>query len=98
MSLTDDVGLTDGLSLKARHGNLGEVKPFRHVTTKREWSPTRQCYEEVTRVFDHDDDTYTEVYRDLHTGAVTFEKSGLLSDQTIHGPRRSKRPQPPRSI
>ncbi len=82
-------------SLKGRHGVPGQVKPYLRTTVKREWSPSRNAWEEVTRVFDSDARIYRETYRSLETGEVTFHKEGAIEDQRLHGPGGSSRFQPP---
>ena len=83
------------LGLKGRHGQPGQVKPYLRTTVKREWSPSRNTWEEVTRVFDSDARVYRETYRNLVTGEVTFHKEGAIEDQGLHGLGGSSRPQPP---
>jgi hypothetical protein len=78
--------IEDSVNLKGRHGAPGEVKPYMRTTVKREWSPSRQVWEEVTRVFDSDARIYTETYRNLDTGEITFHKEGAIEDQGLHGP------------
>jgi hypothetical protein len=93
---TDQAAAIEGsLSLKGRHGAPGQVKPYLRTTVKREWSPSRNDWEEVTRVFDSGACIYRETYRNLKTGEVTFRKEGAIEDQGLHGPGGSSRPQPP---
>jgi hypothetical protein len=88
------VGIEDSVNLKGRHGAPGEVKPYLRTTVKREWSPSRHVWEEVTRVFDSDARIYRETYRNLDTGEITFQKEGAIEDQELHGSGRSARPRP----
>jgi hypothetical protein len=90
-----DVGaaVEDSLNLKGRHGEPGEVKPYLRTTVKREWSPSRQLWEEVTRTVESDERVYRETYRNLETGEITFQKEGAI-DQGLYGPGGSSRPQP----
>jgi hypothetical protein len=92
-----DVGaaVEDSLNLKGRHGVPGEVKPYLRTTVKREWSPSRQLWEEAMRTFDSDERLYRETYWNLGTGEITFQKEGAIEDQGLHGPGGSSRPQPP---
>ncbi len=83
------------MNLKGRHGMPGEVKPYLRTTVKREWSPSRHLWEEVTRTFDSDERVYRETYRNLETGEIAFQKAGAIEDQGLHGPSGSSRPQPP---
>lgn len=43
---------------------------------KREWSASRNDWEEVTRAFDSEVDIYSETYRNLDNGEITFHKEG----------------------
>ena len=80
--------------IKGRYGAPGQVKPYLRTTVKREWSPSRKAWEEVTRTIDRDARTYKETYRSLDTGGVTFSKEGPIEDQSLHGPRGSSRARP----
>jgi hypothetical protein len=88
-------GIESSWGIKGRHGTPGQVKPYLRTTMKREWSPSRNAWEEVTRVFDSDARIYRETYRSLETGEVTFHKEGAIEDQGLHGPGGSSRPRPP---
>jgi hypothetical protein len=85
----DAVGIEDSLGLKGRHGVPGEVKPYLRTTVKREWSPSRQVWEEVTRVFNPDAGTYEETYRSIATGETSFHKTGEIKNQDLLGRRES---------
>jgi hypothetical protein len=50
-----------------------------------EWSPQRQQLEYVERVFDKVQGTYTERCYGPRTGAMTFQKQGRITDQSLHG-------------
>jgi hypothetical protein len=82
------------MDIKGRYGAPGEVRPYLRTTVKKEWSPSRIAWEEVTRIIDRDARIYKETYRSLATGEVTFSKEGLIEDQSMHGPRGSRRPRP----
>jgi hypothetical protein len=93
--VTDEASAVESMNVKGRHGSPGEVRPYLRTTVKREWSPDRGAWEEVTRVFDSDAGIYEATYRSLETRAVTFHKRGRLDDQGLHGPRGNDRPRPP---
>lgn len=79
------------LRLTGKNHETVKKNPFLRTTIKREWSNTRQEWEYVERVINKIDRTYHETYRSLATGEVTFEKSGPLDDQSLHGPRGKRK-------
>jgi hypothetical protein len=91
----DAVGIEDSLGLKGRHGVPGEVKPYLRTTEKKEWSPSRQVWEEVTRVFNSEAGTYEETYRSIATGKITFDKTGDIKNQDLHSRRELPHRLPP---
>ena len=62
---------------------------FLRHNIKVEYSRDRQQIEYVERIFDKVRGTYIERCYDVKTGAMTFDKEGPITDQTLHG-RRGK--------
>jgi hypothetical protein len=54
---------------------------------KLEYSPTRQRFEYVERIFNKVAGTYSERSYDPQTGEIVFQKQGPITDQDLHGRR-----------
>jgi hypothetical protein len=59
------------------------------------WADDRQAFETRDLVKDRDAYYYSQVWRDLETSEVTWEKHGRLGDPALSG-RASYRPTSPR--
>lgn len=87
----DPSSLTAGATVFRLYGkgdsSYKEGGRFLRHNIKIEWSSQRQQLEYVERVFDKVQGTYIERCYDPKTGAMTFEKQGRITDQSLHGRR-----------
>jgi hypothetical protein len=87
----DPASLTVGATVFRLYGKDDPAyKPgrqFLRQNIKVEYSTQRHQLEYVERVFNKAEGTYRERYFDPKTGAVTFEKEGPITDQSLHGRR-----------
>jgi hypothetical protein len=87
----DPASLTVGTTVFRLHGkDHHEYKSggrFLRHNIKIEWSSQRQQVEYAERIFNKVQGTYVERCYDPTTGAMTFEKEGLITDQSLHGRR-----------
>ena len=83
-SFTDTVQARERLNLKARHGDVGEVKPYREQINGDELHRDSGEWHRVSRVVDREDDRYTERITD-EAGNVVREVDEPLSDHRDRG-------------
>jgi hypothetical protein len=91
VDVTDSAGCEDTLSLKARHGEPGEVRPFLEMDDDIRWNHDRQRMERRRMVHDRDQDYKLQEWTALETGEVTWRKEGRLSDPEMQG-KSARRP------
>jgi hypothetical protein len=85
VELNDSVGVHDGFDLAARHGEPGQVKPFREISDRVKRTHDRDRDERRRLVVDRDQSYYLQEWTDLDTGEVTWRKEGALDDPMMHG-------------
>jgi hypothetical protein len=83
--VTDQALGFDGFGLQARHGQPGEVRPFKVVKDEVKWNHDRQRKERCRELYDRENKHYVQEWSDLDSGAITFRKEGRLDDSDIHG-------------
>ena len=76
--------------LRARGKRLGKGKHFIDQVGKREKYHDTGKEQDVTRVFDHEGNLYTEIIRDSKTGKVIREFSEPLDKHQGHGYAKHK--------
>jgi predicted RNA-binding Zn-ribbon protein involved in translation (DUF1610 family) len=89
--LTGTVQARERLNLKARHGDVGEVKPYREQTSGDELHRDSGEWRRVSRVVDCEHDRYTERIVDA-AGNVVRDVDEPLSE---HQGRGAAKPRPP---
>jgi hypothetical protein len=84
--------VVDGLRVKARRGEPGEIRPHREVYDEVRWNHNRARNERRRIIADREQDYYSQEWYDLDTGELVWRKEGQLSDPKVHGEsaRRSK--------
>jgi hypothetical protein len=89
VTLTDKAEAHDSLATKARHGDVGKVKPYREAFTGFDYHRDTKEWRQVSRVVDREGDRYTEriVYA---AGNVVRDVDEPLSEHRGHG--TAKRP------
>jgi hypothetical protein len=97
VTLTDTVHARERLNLKARHGDVGEVKPYREQTSGDELHRDSGEWRRVSRVVDREHDRYTERIVDA-AGNVVRDVDEPLSEHRDRGAaKRRRRKEPPPS-
>ena len=92
MSLEDaGAGFESSLAIKARHGQPGQVRPFRETSDTVLWNHEHQQMARRRIVVDTETDDYLQEWTSLDTGVVLFRKEGRLSDPEMHG-KSARRP------
>lgn len=93
VTLTDKVEAHDGLASKARHGDVGKVRPYREAYTGSDYHRDSRKWRQVSRVVDRENNRYTERIVDA-AGNVVREINEPLSQHRGHGAAKRRRPQP----
>jgi hypothetical protein len=83
--VTDHARAYDGMTLQARHGQPGKVRPFKVISDEVVWNHDRQRDERRRMVIDRDTNEYVQEWSDLDTGEMTFVKRGPLDQAEMHG-------------
>jgi uncharacterized protein (DUF1684 family) len=93
VTLTDKAEAHDSLATKARHGEVGKVKPYREAFTGLDYHRDSKEWRQVSRVVDREGDRYTERIVDAG-GNVVRDVDEPLSNHCGHGraKRRGSRP------
>jgi hypothetical protein len=93
VTLTDTVAAYDSLATKARHGDVGQVKPFREAFTGFDYHRDSQEWRQVYRVIDRENNRYTERIVD-GAGNVVRDVDEPLSQHRGHGAAKPRGSQP----
>lgn len=93
VTLTDKVEAHDGLASKARHGDVGKVRPYREAYTGSDYHRDSKEWRQVSRVVDRENDRYTERIVDA-AGNVVREIDEPLRQHRGHGAAKRRGPQP----
>jgi hypothetical protein len=95
VTLTDRAEAHDSLATKARHGDVGKVKPYRETFTGFDYHRDSKEWHQVSRVVDRESGRYTERIVDV-AGNVVRDVDEPLRDHRGHGAakRRGSRPGP----
>ena len=93
VTFTDATAAYDSLATKARHGEVGKVKPYREAFTGFDYHRDSKEWRQVSRVVDREGDRYTERIVDA-AGNVVRDVDEPLSDHRGYGTakRRGSRP------
>ncbi len=93
VTVTDTVEAHDSLATKARHGDVGKVKPHREAFTGFDYHRDTKEWRQVSRVVDRENNCYTERIVDA-AGNVVRDVDEPLSEHRGHGTakRRGSRP------
>jgi hypothetical protein len=95
VNLTDKAEVHDGLTYKARHGDVGKGRPYREAYTGFDYHRDTKEWRQVSRVVDRERDRYTERIVDA-AGNVVREVDEPLSQHRGRGvaKRRGSQPRP----
>jgi hypothetical protein len=96
VSLTDTLQVRERLNLKARHGDVGEVKPYREQTSGDELHRDSGEWRRVSRVVDREHNRYTERIVDA-AGNVVRDVDEPLSEHRDRGAAKRRRGKVPPS-
>ena len=94
MTLTDTAQAHDSLATKARHGDVGKVKPHREAFTGFDYHRDTKEWRQVSRVVDRDNDRYTERIVDA-AGNVVRDIDEPLSQHWGRGAAKRRPPTGP---
>jgi hypothetical protein len=86
-TFTDTAEAHDSLATKARHGDVGKVKPHREAFTGFDYHRDTQEWRQVSRVVDREGDRYTERIVDA-AGNVVRDVDEPLSEHRGRGAAR----------
>jgi hypothetical protein len=86
-TFTDTAEAHDSLATKARHGDVGKVKPHREAFTGFDYHRDTQEWRQVFRVVDREGDRYTERIVDA-AGNVVRDVDEPLSEHRGRGAAR----------
>jgi DNA-directed RNA polymerase subunit RPC12/RpoP len=93
VTLTDKAEAHDSLGTKARHGDIGKVKPHRETFTGFDYHQDSAEWRQVSRVVDREADRYTERIVDA-AGNVVRDVDEPLSEHRGHGTAKRRRSRP----
>jgi hypothetical protein len=95
VTLTAKAEVHDSLAYKARHGDVGKVRPYREAFTGFDYHRDIKQWRQVSRVVDRERDRYTERIVDA-AGNVVRDVDEPLSQHRGHGAakRRGSQPEP----
>jgi hypothetical protein len=93
VNLTGKVEVHGSLAYKARHGDVGKVKPYREAFTGSGYHRDTKEWRQVSRVVDRENDRYTERIVDA-AGNVVRDVDEPLSQHREHGAAKRRGPQP----
>jgi hypothetical protein len=93
VTLTDKAAAHDSLATKARHGDVGKVKPYREAFTGFDYHRDTRQWRQVCRVVDRERDRYTERIVDA-SGNVVREVDEPLRQHRGHGAAKRRGSQP----
>ena len=91
--LTDAAAAYDSLATKARHGDVGQAKPFREAFTGFDYHRDRHEWRQVSRVVDRENDRYIERIVDA-AGNVVRDVDEPLSQHRDRGAAKRGGSQP----
>jgi hypothetical protein len=91
VTLTDAAAAYDSLATKARHGDVGQAKPYREAFTGFDYHRDSQEWRQVSRVVDQENNRYTERIVDA-AGNVVWDVDEPLSDHRGHGAAKRANP------
>jgi hypothetical protein len=83
-TITDSIEPHDSLAYKARHGDVGKVKPYLEALTGDDLHRGSGEWRRVSRVIDHENDRYTERITDA-AGNVVRDVDEPLSQHRNRG-------------
>jgi hypothetical protein len=92
VTLAGKVEVRGSLATKARHGDVGKVKPHREAYTGSDYHRDTKEWRQVSRVVDRERDRYTERIVDA-AGNVVGDVDEPLSDHRGHGAAKRHRAQ-----
>jgi hypothetical protein len=81
VELNYSVGVHDGFDLAARHGEPGQVKPFREISDRVKRTHDRDRDERRRLVVDRDQNYYLQEWTDLDTAKSHGERKGRSTTQ-----------------
>lgn len=87
MTLTDTAQAHERFGIKARHGDVGEVKPYREQISGDDYHRDTGEWRHLSRVIDRERDRYTERVSDA-AGNVVRDVDEPLSEHRGHGAAR----------
>jgi hypothetical protein len=93
VTLTDKAEAHDSLATKARHGDVGKVKPYREAFAGFDCHRDTRQWRQVSRVVDRESDRYTERIVDA-AGNVVWEVDEPLRQHRGHGAAKRRGSQP----
>jgi hypothetical protein len=93
VTLTDSAEAYDSLAYKARHGDVGKVKPYREAFTGSDYHRDSKEWRQFSRVVDRENDRYTERIMDA-AGNVVRDVGEPLSQHRGHGAAKRRGSQP----
>jgi hypothetical protein len=91
VTLTDAAVVYDSLATKARHGDVGQAKPYREAFTGFDYHRDSQEWRQVSRVVDRENNRCTERIVDA-SGDVVRDVDGPLNDHLGHGATKRANP------
>jgi hypothetical protein len=94
VTLTDKAEAHDSLATKARHGDVGKVKPYREAFSGFDYHRDIEEWRQVSRVVDRESDRYTERIVDA-AGNVVREVDEPLSQHRGRGAAKRRPPTDP---
>jgi hypothetical protein len=97
VSLTDEVEAHDSLAYKARHGDVGKVKPHHEAFTGFDYHRDTKEWRQVSRVVDRESDRYTERIVDAARSVVRDVDEPLSEHRDRGAAKRRRRREPPSS-
>jgi hypothetical protein len=91
VTLADSAQAHDSLATKARHGDIGKVKPHREAFTGFDYHRDTKQWRQGSRVVDRERDRYTERILDA-AGNVIRDVDEPLSQHRSHGAAKRANP------
>lgn len=94
VTLADKAEVRDGLAYKARHGDVGKVKPYLEAYSGSDYYRDSEEWRQVARVVDRENDRYTERIVDA-AGNVVRDVDESLREHRGRGAAKRRRPEEP---
>lgn len=94
VTLADKAEVRDGLAYKARHGDVGKVKPYLEAYSGSDYYRDSEEWRQVSRVVDRENDRYTERIVDA-AGNVVRDVDEPLREHRGRGAAKRRRPEEP---